>query len=881
MRGKKIKGLALVVLIIFLGILVIKPTVLRSQSVPEYKTLEHYLPDNTFALLTLPDLKKARADFEKSNLNKIWQEEEVQQFWKSVKPQVDPLIKQLEDQMGITLNDILGFFNNELSIALFHNSQNRDLYLAIVLDIGDKKQQLDALVTKLIPGGDKESYKYKNIEIRSLGALHYAYLDTKFLLSPQREAVELIITNYQALPQAPLTDSALFKKAKIKVSPDNSAMLFYLNLEQILSAFGADIPGEVKGFLEGIGLDSIKFIAASLSFHDNGLIKEKIYIDTPTDQRRGLTKLFTEAKPCELWLDQIPQNVLSYSAIHLEPVQAWTEILTIIKSLPLPISESPGEMIGTLEQKLGFSIKDDFLASLGDNFVAYSMFPEAGGILPDQVTIAKLNDKEKFESCADKFAIATESPLKEIPFKNYLIKGSFNAAKLMVLAGESDPSFMRSSFPGFGVAGGFYYFINNDYLYLSENAHSLKRVILRIQKKMPTLATDPKFKDLPASNSQVVFYLDVEQGFNLVYNSLVPLAQFAVQIMAQIPFLFDSPGAQMGLEMVNDILPRLPLGETIGQHLSSVYSTVKADKEGMTIDSSSSFGFTPMTIGGTAIIAAIAIPNLLSSRKMANEVSAVSGLRTLMAVEATWSQQDADRNGTKDYWTYDISCLNRIFRADNATKVSMIDIAFAKADAKPADFSGGNKPFGTWPMIEDWSTVGLKTMPKSGYYFKAMVLNENGQPYNSNTVGSNNVAATNSDQFAFVAYPAEYGVSGRRTFIVNQNGTVYAKDLGPDFGVRPEAPPLKLTPELEKEIQSLIQELGVDSPDIREKATDRLAEIGKPSLKYLNGVVEHKDAEVKFRAKLIIKQVTQPKLLPIDQWPALDPTTEGWGAADF
>jgi hypothetical protein len=34
--------------------------------------------------------------------------------------------------------------------------------------------------------------------------------------------------------------------------------------------------------------------------------------------------------------------------------------------------------------------------------------------------------------------------------------------------------------------------------------------------------------------------------------------------------------------------------------------------------------------------------------------------------------------------------------------------------------------------------------------------------------------------FAFVAYPAEYRNSGVMTFIVNQDGTVYEKDLGQD-----------------------------------------------------------------------------------------------------
>jgi hypothetical protein len=32
--------------------------------------------------------------------------------------------------------------------------------------------------------------------------------------------------------------------------------------------------------------------------------------------------------------------------------------------------------------------------------------------------------------------------------------------------------------------------------------------------------------------------------------------------------------------------------------------------------------------------------------------------------------------------------------------------------------------------------------------------------------------------FALVAWPAEYNVSGLMTFVVNQNGTVYQKDLG-------------------------------------------------------------------------------------------------------
>ena len=34
--------------------------------------------------------------------------------------------------------------------------------------------------------------------------------------------------------------------------------------------------------------------------------------------------------------------------------------------------------------------------------------------------------------------------------------------------------------------------------------------------------------------------------------------------------------------------------------------------------------------------------------------------------------------------------------------------------------------------------------------------------------------------FALVAYPAKYGASGIKTFIVNQEGVIYEKNLGED-----------------------------------------------------------------------------------------------------
>jgi hypothetical protein len=74
--------------------------------------------------------------------------------------------------------------------------------------------------------------------------------------------------------------------------------------------------------------------------------------------------------------------------------------------------------------------------------------------------------------------------------------------------------------------------------------------------------------------------------------------------------------------------------------------------------------------------------------------------------------------------------------------------------------------------------------PYHGYYFrllKAQGENANGGAYsymvNDNMIGG----------FAIVAYPAVYRASGVKTFIVNHEGVVYEKDLGPETSKLAEA----------------------------------------------------------------------------------------------
>jgi hypothetical protein len=66
-------------------------------------------------------------------------------------------------------------------------------------------------------------------------------------------------------------------------------------------------------------------------------------------------------------------------------------------------------------------------------------------------------------------------------------------------------------------------------------------------------------------------------------------------------------------------------------------------------------------------------------------------------------------------------------------------------------------------------------MPFSGYYFRLLTRQGKDAPGGAKSYVVN---GTMTSGFAFVAYPAEYRSSGVMTFVVNQDGTVYQKDLG-------------------------------------------------------------------------------------------------------
>ncbi|MGC1371087.1 MAG: DUF2950 domain-containing protein [Candidatus Sulfotelmatobacter sp.] len=92
-----------------------------------------------------------------------------------------------------------------------------------------------------------------------------------------------------------------------------------------------------------------------------------------------------------------------------------------------------------------------------------------------------------------------------------------------------------------------------------------------------------------------------------------------------------------------------------------------------------------------------------------------------------------------------------------------------------ANNNGGESPIG--PLVAQASMMGHSSdqtpEPFHGYYFRILTGQKGPSGMHSYIEGGKMTGG-----FAFLAYPAEYRSTGVMTFIVDQNGIVYEKDLG-------------------------------------------------------------------------------------------------------
>lgn len=151
---------------------------------------------------------------------------------------------------------------------------------------------------------------------------------------------------------------------------------------------------------------------------------------------------------------------------------------------------------------------------------------------------------------------------------------------------------------------------------------------------------------------------------------------------------------------------------------------------------------------------------ILAHRVGENEVNAVEVCRGYVEAQMEYAARDRNGDGVLQYAQRIVSSPGKqdgLYTQGAAE--SLVPKAFANA------------------ALADAAQGGRKLDRYHGYYFAILKVQGPDAP-----AGALNYVVRGKmiGGFALVAWPAEYGVSGVKTFIVNHRGIVYEKDLGPN-----------------------------------------------------------------------------------------------------
>ncbi len=140
-----------------------------------------------------------------------------------------------------------------------------------------------------------------------------------------------------------------------------------------------------------------------------------------------------------------------------------------------------------------------------------------------------------------------------------------------------------------------------------------------------------------------------------------------------------------------------------------------------------------------------------------NELETIDVLRAMIDAQSDYYSQVAGSDGTPQY--------ARRFNSDPGQRNGLYWPGSKEPDESPVG-----------PYLAQASYNRSDRKPLRGYYFR--ILTEQG-PHARGGARNYVVNGKLTGGFAFVAFPAEYRASGVKTFLVNQTGAVYEKDLGP------------------------------------------------------------------------------------------------------
>ena len=401
---------------------------------------------------------------------------------------------------------------------------------------------------------------------------------------------------------------------------------------------------------ESAGIDRATVFVSATNV-DGEMLHAKSRLFTPAPHQ-GMLTLYTGDPLTDEDLAGVPADADFVAAFNFPADKAFDEMMKRLAAFPVTGDPTPEEMVNqqlaALEDELGFAVRDDLIASLGQTWVMASA-PSLGGFLAGTFMSVEVTDEQKLNHIIEQLeqlakgerptTQPADQPPAEMPMyedDEYINEDMEDLETIVVVANDmSDIHYFAGGGSGFfpmPVAPA--WTVHDGRFYVAAFPQVLETILA--QKPAATLAETAAFKACQGKVGQApcsMSFTNTPKIVGQVYNFVLPIWTMA-----------SNAARGEGMALDQHLLPSLG---TVQKYLQPEMQTVETDEAGITWEW---YGSVPLSgasgLGNIFTTTLFAMPSVAGARADAKRAVGANNTKMIgIAVTMYQAQNDSYPDG--------------------------------------------------------------------------------------------------------------------------------------------------------------------------------------------------------------------------------------------
>lgn len=507
------------------------------------------LPDETLVFVRIPSIPALIEGFQESSTGQIMEDDRIRPLFEELYDLAAGEFEQLEDQVGLSLDEIMELPQGEVSFALV--DQDGELAVAVFFEAGESIESAQVLLDRgeelaESDGGSGSTETIGDMDLRVVTGddgetVCYFVLDGVICMTNNRYLSEDILTRWagQSVEDERTFDTnrkyvTIMNRCRTVDDEEAHFQFFVDPIEIVRVQAQQSVAGRAGfAFIPTIGLDGMLGVGGTMTMgteNYESVIHLHALISNPRDGVMNMIAMKPGDTTPEDW---VPYNAVSFNTINWDFGQTYDEVEKLVDGF-------------RGEGWLGDQIEDNFNANVGINFyedvldnlegrITYVQWLEEPVRINSQTILLgmKLNDPDAFQDTIDDF-LATVDGQGRVTEEKYegvvyfktpgggpgARNRRFNpdTGEVEEFEPEEPPFEFRQQTPCFGIVG--------DYLLISDSEEAFKSAVRASEDPEESLRSDPDFdivndeiKKLVGTNYPgAVFYTRPAESFRFLFD---------------------------------------------------------------------------------------------------------------------------------------------------------------------------------------------------------------------------------------------------------------------------------------------------------------------------------------------------------------------------